>query len=123
MFIMFRFEFEGEEHKRRRDDEEDWMVGEKVHIVNHPSSGYEGKSKKQIMGDAEVVGKSAVWVGSTPLSKYNGEESITNLGRTDAVANGFGGVTKMRRWVKKRYRGLADKNPMYKLTLKKIGKD
>jgi len=68
-----------------------------------------------------VIGKSAVWVGSIPLSKYSGEEIVTNLTRADAVANGFDGVTKMRKWVKNRYGGLADKRPMYKLTLKKIG--
>jgi len=121
-FTMFRFGFEGEGHMRKQNSDGEWEVGEKVQIVSHPHSYEKSKrGERMAIGTAEIAGKSAVWAGSTPLSKYGGEEIITNLTRADAVANGFDGVTKMRKWIKNRYGGLADKNPIYKLTLKKIG--
>ena len=119
-FIMFRFDFDGDGH-RFEGNNNTLQREENVQIVSHPSVSARGKSKNlETLGTAEVMGRSAVWVGSIPLSKYSGEEIVTNLTRADAVANGFDGVTKMRKWVKNRYGGLADKRPMYKLTLKKI---
>jgi len=121
-FVMFRFDFEGDGHREQNKNNNNILQREEnVQIVSHPSVSARGKSKNlETLGTAEVIGMSAVWVGSIPLSKYAGEEIVTNLTRADAVANGFSGVGEMRKWIKNRYGGLADKRPMYKLTLKKI---
>lgn len=114
-FLLFRFDFEGDGHQGQGNTVQ---VEENVQIVSRPSAM---KSENwEILGTADIIGKSAVWVGTGPLSKYGGEEIITNLTRSDAVSNGFSGVGKMRKWIKSRYGDLADKNPMYRLTLKKI---
>jgi hypothetical protein len=69
-FIMFRFDFEGDGH-RLEGQNNTLQREENVQIVSHPSVSARGKSKNlETLGTAEVIGMSAVWVGSIPLSKY-----------------------------------------------------
>jgi hypothetical protein len=96
-FTMFRFGFEGEGHRQRQNSDGEWQVGEKVQIVFHPRSqekskrgGEDGNGNGDSRDRWEICGVG----GATPLSKYVGEEIVTNLTRADAVANGFDGVGK-----------------------------
>jgi len=117
-FSIFRFIFEDEGHKRFKNLKHHQLpeVGENVMLVSHPPK----RQKHTSMGTAEVVGKSAVWVGTSKLTNgVSDEENISNLTNSDAVANGFGSAVDMRKWLANRYGDLAEGNPMYKLTLKK----
>ena len=119
-FHLFRFIFEDEGHKRIKNLKHRQLseVGQKALIVSHPSR--RRKQKHTIIGTAEVIGKSAVWVGSSKLTNgANEEENISNLTNSDAVANGFGSAVEMKKWLADRYGVLTEKNSIYKLTLRK----
>ena len=119
-FHLFRFIFESEGHKRIKNLKQHQLagVGQQVHIVSHPSRRQ--KQTHAIMGTAKIIGKSAVWVGASKLiNDGSEEENISNLTNLDAVANGFDNAVDMKKWTRKRYKGLVDKNPMYKLTMRK----